>query len=190
MNVDAGFAAFLVLLTLMGAARIGELLVARRLTKQAGDRGARPQRETIFVLMVVLHALPFVLAPVEVIVRDPPFRPWLFAACSLALLGLALLRVWTLRTLGAMWNVRIVAPAAVVVEGPYKLVRHPNYAIVIAELFVLPLAHGCFVTCAVLSSLNALVLFFRIRAEEKVLFALPGYAEAMGPKKRFVPGLF
>lgn len=188
--MDAGFIAFLILLTLMGAARVGELLVARRLTKQAGERGARPQREPIFVVMVVLHVLPFVLAPLEVIVRDPPFYPALFAVCAGLLFVLALLRVWTLRTLGDMWNVRIVEPAAVVVEGPYKLIRHPNYAIVIAELFVLPLAHTCVITCAVLTILNAVVLAVRIPAEEKVLFGLPGYADKMGPKKRFVPGLF
>ena len=54
----------------------------------------------------------------------------------------------------------------------------------------MPLAHGCFLTMGVLTSLNALVLFVRIRAEEKVLFSLPGYAEAMGGKKRFIPGVF
>ncbi len=188
--MDTGFVAFLILLTLMGAARIGELLVAKRLTKQAGERGARPQREPIFVVMVLLHVLPFVLAPLEVILRDPPFVPALFAVCATLLLLLALARVWTLRTLGAMWNVRIVEPATVVVEGPYKLIRHPNYAIVIAELFVLPLAHGCVVTCAVLTTLNAIVLAVRIPAEEKVLFGLPGYAEKMGSKKRFIPGVF
>lgn len=188
--MDRGFVAFLILLTAMGAARIAELLVAKRLTKQASERGAKPQREPIFVVMVLLHVLPFVLAPLEVIVRDPPFVPVVFGVCCVVLVVLALLRVWTLRTLGAMWNVRIVEPAAVVVAGPYKLIRHPNYAIVIAELFVLPLAHGCWMTCLVLTTLNAIVLAVRIPAEEKVLFALPGYAEAMGAKKRFIPGLF
>ncbi len=189
-SLDRGFVAFLILLTLMGAARVGELLVARRLTKQAGARGAVPKKEPAFVAMVLLHVLPFVLCPLEVIVREPPFRLALFVACAAALVVLAGLRVWTLRTLGAMWNVRIVEPAAVVVAGPYRFIRHPNYAVVIAELFILPLAHGCVVTCVVLSTLNGLVLFSRIRSEERVLFGLPGYAEKMGPKKRFIPGLF
>lgn len=188
--MDTGFIAFLILLSLMAAARVGELLVARRLTRQANERGAKPKREAAFVVMVVLHVLPFVLGPLEVILLDPPFRPWLFVVCAAALVVLFGLRFWTLRTLGAMWNVRIVEPATVVVAGPYRFIRHPNYAIVIAELFVMPLAHGCIVTCAVLSALNAAVLFSRIRTEEKVLFALPGYAEAMGAKKRFIPGLF
>lgn len=189
-TADVGFIAFLVLLILMAAARVAELLVARRLTRRAGGRGAAPKREPIFVLMVVLHTLPFVLCPLEVIVFERPFSWPLFAVSSTALLLLAIARVWTLRTLGDMWNVRIVEPATVVVQGPYRFIRHPNYAVVIAELVFLPLAHGCWFTLAFLTGLNALVLFFRIRTEEQVLFTIPGYAEKMGPKKRFIPGLF
>lgn len=182
--------AFLVVLALMGAARIAELLVARRLTAQAGARGERPRREPIFVVMVVLHALPFALAPLEVILLERPFVPALFVACTAALALLALGRVWTLQTLGARWNVRIVKPDAVVVTGPYRFIRHPNYAIVIAELALLPLVHSAWLTCIALSTLNAFVLWRRIPAEERVLFEVPGYREAMASKKRFVPGLF
>lgn len=187
MLTEHGFLAFLVVLALMGAARVAELLVARRLTAQASSRGEQPKREPVFVLMVVLHALPFVLAPLEVIAFDRAFSLPLFVACTIGLLLLAGARVWTLRTLGAMWNVRIVRPAHVVVAGPYRFVRHPNYAIVIAELFLLPLVHGAWLTCIVVSALNAFVLSRRIPAEEEVLFSLPGYAEAMGSKPRFIP---
>lgn len=182
-----GLVAFLVVLGLVGAARVAELLVARRLTGRARERGARPEREPIFVVMVVLHALPFALAPLEVILLERPFVPGLFVGGTLALVLLAGLRVWTLRTLGARWNVRIVKPDAVVATGPYRFVRHPNYAIVIAELLVLPLLHTAWLTCVVVSALNAFVLSRRIPAEERVLFSLPGYAEVMGSKRRFLP---
>jgi methyltransferase len=184
------FEAFLVVLALMGAARVAELLVAKRLMAQARARGANPGRESIFVVMVALHVLPFVLAPLEVTALERPFVPALFIGCTLALALLAVGRVWTLRTLGRRWNVRIVPPDAVVVHGPYRWVRHPNYAIVIAELFVLPLVHTAWLTSVALSLLNAFVLSQRIPAEERVLLAVPGYREAMGAKKRFVPGLF
>ena len=139
--------------------------------------------------MVVLHTLPFVLAPLEVIVLERPFVLAQFVIATVALALLAAARVWTLRTLGAMWNVRIVRPAHVVTAGPYRFIRHPNYAIVIAELFVLPLVHGAWLTCVVLSVLNALVLSRRIPAEERVLLELPGYAEQMAHKPRFIPAL-
>jgi methyltransferase len=184
-----GYIAFLVVMALMAAARIAELLVAKRLTAQAKQRGEKPQREPIFVVMVVLHTLPFFLGPVEVALFDRPFIPALFLVSTGALAVLAVLRVWTLRTLGARWNVRIVKPDAVVAEGPYRFIRHPNYAIVIAELFFMPLVHTAWLTCVVLSLLNAFVLSRRIPAEEKVLFSLPGYAEVMGKKARFIPGL-
>ncbi len=161
--------------------------MARRRTQAARARGEAPQAEPVFALMVVLHVLPFVLAPVEVIALDRPFRPVLFAVCALALAGLGVLRVWTLRTLGARWNVRIVKPDAVVDDGPYRFIRHPNYAVVIGELFFLPLAHGAWITCLVVGALNAWVLSRRIPAEEEVLRSLPGYAERMGKKPRFLP---
>jgi methyltransferase len=185
-----GFIAFLILLSAMAVARVVELGVARRLTAQARARGETPKREPIFVLMVILHVLPFVLCPLEVVLLERPFSTPLFVASSAALVLLAMGRVWTLRTLGAMWNVRIVRPDTVIVAGPYRYIRHPNYTVVILELVFLPLAHGCLWTLAVLTALNALVLFFRIRSEEAVLFALPGYGEAMGKKKRFIPGVF
>lgn len=187
---DVGFIALLLLLVVMGAARVAELLVARRLTAKAADRGEAPQREPVFIVMVILHVLPFVLCPLEVVLFDRPFRPTLFIVSTIALVALGCARIWTLKTLGEMWNVRIVAPSAVVVSGPYRYIRHPNYAIVIAELVFLPLAHGCWITLVIVSTLNALVLWSRIGAEEKVLFSRPGYAEAMGNKQRFIPGVF
>lgn len=187
---DVGFMALLLLLVIMGAARIAELLVAKRLTAKAADRGEAPKREPMFIVMVILHVLPFVLCPLEVVVFDRPFRPTLFIVSTIALVLLGLARVWTLKTLGEMWNVRIVAPSAVVVSGPYRFIRHPNYAIVITELVFLPLAHGCWITLGIVTTLNAIVLWSRIGDEEKVLFSRPGYAEAMGHKKRFIPGIF
>jgi methyltransferase len=181
---------YILMLVVMAMARIIELLVAKRLTARAATRGAAPKPEPVFVVMVVLHILPFVLGPAEYWWRRPHIPGPLLAGSCAALLVLLGLRVWTLSTLGTRWNVRIVEPDAVVVAGPYRFIRHPNYAIVIAELFFMPLAGACFFTLVVVSTLNALVLFSRIRAEERVLFALPGYAEKMGPKKRFIPGVF
>jgi methyltransferase len=184
---EPGTIAFLVLLSVMAMARVVELFWAKRLTSTAKQRGAAPKREPVFVVMVLLHVLVFVLPVVELWVRRPAFVPALFAVSVIALSVLMVCRVWTLRTLGAMWNVRIVEPSRVVVAGPYRFIRHPNYAVVIAELFFIPLGHGCFVSVAIVTLLNAWVLSRRIPAEEAVLFSLPGYAEQMGKKPRFLP---
>jgi methyltransferase len=81
------------------------------------------------------------------------------------------LRLWVLATLGPRWTTRIIVlPGAPLVrEGPYRFVSHPNYVIVAAEIFVLPLCFGLVWYGIVFSVLNALVLWIRIRAEEAAL---------------------
>ena len=184
-----GFHFFLAVLAVMGAARVAELGLARRYSRRAGERGEAVQPEPIFPFMVLLHTLPFWMGPLEVVVLRRPFLPWLAALSSAALVGAAAVRIWTLITLGQMWNVRLVRPSRVVSTGPYAFVRHPNYAIVIVELLFLPLVHTAVVTAATVTVLDALVLWRRISAEEAMLRSVPGYLEAMGGKPRIVPRL-
>ena len=53
--------------------------------------------------------------------------------------------------------------------GPYRFLSHPNYAIVAAEIFVLPMAFGLTAIAVVFSVLNAAVLAVRIRVENAAL---------------------
>lgn len=179
--------AFFALLAIVGLLRIAELVVSKRHSAKADTRGEQPRPELAFVFMVVLHTVPFWLAPLEVLFLDRPFVPLLAAVSVVALTFAGVLRFWTLKTLGASWNVRIVKPGTVVSDGPYRFIRHPNYLVVITELLFLPLFHGAWITALVLTVGNALVLWRRIPAEERVLLEVPGYAEAMGGKPRFVP---
>jgi methyltransferase len=65
-----------------------------------------------------------------------------------------------------------VLPGAPLVEGgPFRFLRHPNYAVVTAEIAVLPLAFGLWEIALVFTLLNAAALAIRIRAEEKALGA-------------------
>ena len=109
----------------------------------------------------------------------------------LTLLGLCLAgRVWVWRSLGEQWNVQIVVSARPVVDtGPYRYVRHPNYTIVIIEMFALPLVHSAYLTALVFSALNVGILWQRVRYEEGALSARPEYVAKMGAKPRFLPAL-
>jgi methyltransferase len=181
---------FAAVLALMGVARVAELVIARRYAARAAQRGEAPKPEPIFRVMVLLHTVPFWAAPLEVLVLGRELVPAVAVACAVTLVVAGALRVWTLRTLGSSWNVRIVRPAAVVTTGPYRFIRHPNYLVVVLELVALPLFHSAWLTCAVVTALNAFVLARRIPAEERVLSSVPGYDAAMTGKRRFVPGLF
>ena len=58
-----------------------------------------------------------------------------------------------------------------IVRGPYRFLRHPNYVVVAGEIAVLPLMLGLFWIAAIFTVLNAAVLFIRIRAENRALDA-------------------
>ena len=84
---------------------------------------------------------------------------------------LQVLRVWTLRTLGARWTTRIIVVPGetLVARGPYRFVDHPNYVVVVGEIAVLPLVFGLWWVAVVFTLLNAAMLCWRsgIRAGER-----------------------
>lgn len=182
-------AAFALLLAVVGLVRLGELVVsARRLRGRPDGCVAEPG---LWPLMVLLHTAS-VFGPVaEVVALDRPFSPALAAGAALVLVAATALRVWTLRTIGRSWNVRVVMPeeGAVATSGPYAWIRHPNYLVVVLELAALPLLHGAWVSSLGLTVLNGLVLARRIRTEEATLGASPAWSAAMAGKARLVPGL-
>ena len=77
-----------------------------------------------------------------------------------------------------------------VTSGPYRYVRHPNYLAVALEFLALPMAGGAWLSALALSALNAMVLWDRIRDEERLLAAVGGYEEAFRGRARFIPRVF
>jgi methyltransferase len=152
------FVAFLVI------QRLTELLIARRNTRMLLSAGAREVGAGHYPLIVALH-----VAWLIAIAAGAPGQsieaPWLAAFAVLQIL-----RIWVLATLGRRWTTRIiVTDEPLVARGPFRLVRHPNYVIVVAEIFVAPMVLGLVWVAVVFSVLNALVLTVRIRAEESAL---------------------
>jgi methyltransferase len=92
----------------------------------------------------------------------------------LALAGFVVLqglRVWILASLGRRWTTRIVVlpDEPLVTSGPYRYFSHPNYAVVIGEIALLPLMLHLPMLALIFSVLNAAVLTIRIRSEARVL---------------------
>jgi methyltransferase len=179
---------FVGLTAVMAAQRLGELALSRRRERELV--GGRQAAARSYPLMVAVHTALLTLPVVEVAaLRRRPRAPLVWVG----VLGAAtLLRRWSIRTLGASWNARAVVPSDLrpVAEGPYRLVRHPNYVAVALEFLALPLAGGAWLSALGLSALNALVLFDRIREEERLLATVPGYEQTLGGKARFIPGIF
>ena len=190
--MDLSVIAFLLLLIAVGAMRLVELRVSGNHQRQLISQGAAKVKEPNFRWMVALHTVVLIAAGLEVLLLKRPFIPVLAAVMFALFLAANGVRWWVIRTLGEHWNVQVMDSTrlGVITSGPFRFVRHPNYAAVFTEMFALPLIHTAWVTALVGSLLDVVVLARRLSTEERVLFANADYRAAMGGKPRFLPGLF
>jgi methyltransferase len=63
----------------------------------------------------------------------------------------------------------VLPDAPLIVSGPYRFLRHPNYLIVIAEIAVLPLAFGAVPIATVFSAGNLALIARRIAIDNQAL---------------------
>lgn len=91
----------------------------------------------------------------------------LLAVCAVLQAG----RLWVILSLGDRWTTKIIVVPGepLVTAGPYRFLRHPNYAIVMAEIVVWPLMFGQPLFAAIFALINGAILLVRIRAEERAL---------------------
>jgi len=190
--MDISVIAYLALLVAVAALRLVELRISKQHQREMLGRGAAKVDEPRFRWMVALHTLVLVGAAVEVVFLHRPFMPILAAVMFVIFLAANAVRWWVIRTLGEHWNVQVVDSTrlGVVTSGPFRFVRHPNYAAVFAEMIALPLIHTAWITALVGTVAHIVVLSQRLSTEERVLFANPDYRAAMSGKPRFLPGLF
>jgi protein-S-isoprenylcysteine O-methyltransferase Ste14 len=109
---------------------------------------------------------------------------------ALGLLSVALM-VWVQRALGANFDVtlHLRAEHTLVMDGPYRWVRHPMYSVLfLFELAVLLLSANWFVGGVPLVAL-ALIVATRVRREEQVMLTTFGetYRRYMQRTGRFLP---
>ena len=190
--MDISVIAFLGLLLAVGLLRIFELRVSSRHQQQMIAGGATKVKEPGFRWIVLLHTALLIGAALEVVLLHRPFIPALSAVMLIIFLSANGLRLWVVRTMGKHWNVQVMNSTGlgVVTSGPFRFVRHPNYAAVFLEILALPLIHAAWITAILGGIAYAVSISQRIALEENVLFANPEYRAAMAGKPRFVPGLF
>jgi len=190
--MDLSVVAYLALLLAVVALCIDELKISRRHQQQLVSCGAEKVSEPRFRWMVALHAVVLLGAALEVLLLKRPFLPILAGVAFAVFLAANIVRWWVIRTLGDHWNVQVMDSTrlGVVTSGPFRFVRHPNYAAVFAEMLALPLIHTAWITALAGSLAHMAVLAQRLSTEEAVLFANPDYRAAMTGKPRFLPGLF
>ena len=155
------------ILALVTLQRAAELVVSSRNTSKLRACGAFEVAPRHYPFVVAVHAA--WLISLWIFGHDQPLN----AVALLLYIALQGLRLWVMWTLGARWTTRIIILPGepLVAAGPYRLLPHPNYAVVAGEIAILPLALGLPWLAALFTVLNATVLFIRIRAENRALAA-------------------
>lgn len=153
------------LLSFVTLQRLAELVHSRRNTIRLLAWGAQEVAPEQYMYMVALHGT--WLLGLWLLAPEQPIAAFWFAVFAVAQIA----RLWVLATLKTRWTTRIIVlpGAPLIATGPYRYLRHPNYAIVVVEIAALPLAFGLSAYAISFSILNAIVLIMRIKAENVAL---------------------
>jgi methyltransferase len=159
---------FIIFISAIILLRLTEVLVARRNEKWMLQQGAVVYGASHYPYMILLHTLFFVSLLVEYWYRQP-----MHYSSTLIIIYILLLfiKLWVVSSLGKYWNTKIIRipNTKLVNKGPYRYIKHPNYIIVVAEIVLIPLCFHLYFTAICFSILNAIMLYVRIRVENKTL---------------------
>jgi len=179
LGVDSRVA-FTVLIAAIALQRLWELGVSNRHLRALRARGAYEIGAAHYPWMVALHAAFLISCPAEVWLLRRPWRPEIATVAMAVLVAALVLRWWVLSTLGDRWTTRVmVLPGEKLInDGPYRWLRHPNYSVVVLEILAIPMLHCAWLTAAVFSAANLLVLRARIGVEDAALGRVGGRGAA------------
>jgi methyltransferase len=160
--------AAILILAFVTLQRLGELMLSQRNGRRLMARGGHEVGAGHYPLIVAVHA-----GWLLTLWWTAPGRPISWTLIALfALLQVA--RFWILASLRERWTTRIIVlpDAPLVQRGPFRWIRHPNYAVVVGEIAVLPLAFGLHGVAILFTLLNLAVLAIRISVEDRALASL------------------
>ena len=155
------------LLAYVTAQRLAELCWARRNETRLLAAGGTEHGQSHLWVMILVHAA--WLAGLWLLAHGRAVEPSFLALFMV----LQFARFWVLLTLGRRWTIRVITVPGehLVARGPYRFLRHPNYAVVVGEIAVVPLALGLPIYALVFTILNLAVLAIRISAENAAVAA-------------------
>lgn len=159
---------------------LGELWLSKRNERELLARGAIEPPDPVYASMRWQYPFVFLLMAAEGMLRSAGIDWWLIDTRPLgwwtwlgaAVFGLGKgLKYWAITTLGERWTYRVlVLPGApLVAGGPYRWMRHPNYAGVVGELIGMMLLTSAWTMGPVALLMFGTLLQRRIAAENRAL---------------------
>jgi methyltransferase len=144
---------------------------SQRNTQRLFEQGAHEEGREYYPVVAAAH-LCWVASLAFLIPGNAPVH------IPLLILFLALqpLRYWIIATLGRYWTHRIITlpGAPIVTQGPYRFVRHPNYALTLAETLLLPVAFGQPALGVIFTAIWGAVLHYKILLEDQAIVTRRG----------------
>lgn len=167
------FAVSLVSLAAVLVMMLGELRHSRANERRLLRMGAVRPPDPVYPAMQWAYPGVFVAMAIEGALGDRGPGAWT-AAGGVLLIAAKALKYWAIAALGPRWTYRVlVLPGQpLVTSGPYRLMRHPNYAAVLGELVGMALLVAAPWTGVGGTLLFGALLRGRITAEEKAGGAL------------------
>ena len=166
-----------------------ETWISARNSRALLQRGAVEIGPMLLPVMALLYATMYFGSLAEYLwISKPVSIPWILVFALLFCLA-KFLKFWAIASLGPYWTMRvlIMPESAVVTNGPYRWIRHPNYVAVLMEIAAITLIGKSFFTFIVVIVLFSVTLVFRIQQEETALKKYTDYSGRMGIRRRFLP---
>ena len=167
---------------------IGSYIIPR--LRQKGEVKTRSDRGSRIVIWVGMFIAIFISDYFATVGITPIPEPFFYVGLSLMVIGI-LFRQWAIWVLGRFFStkVRIVSDHRIVMEGPYRYLRHPSYTGTLMILLGLGLASRTWLGTVIILALFSLVIGYRINVEENALKAEFGkeYIEYAKKTKRLFP---
>ncbi|QYO67395.1 isoprenylcysteine carboxyl methyltransferase family protein [Leptolyngbya sp. 7M] len=179
---------FLIIILLVLLQRLWELRISKANEIYLLHHGGQVRGSNNLKLVKFLQLGWFAAMILEVWWSNRPLIPLLASLALLLLMTGQLLRYGSMKALGHRWTLPLITlpGVAAVDSGVYRFLRHPNWLGVILEIAALPLVHNAWITAALFSFINALLMVDRVRQEEQTLSRDSDYERLMGGRPRFL----
>ena len=149
---------------------LAELWLSMSNERELRAKGAIHANDPVFAVMRLAYPGVFVAMAVEGAIAGVQPDPMVFTGVALMCAAKAL-KFWAIASLGTRWTYKVlVIPALpLVITGPYRWIRHPNYVAVVGELIAMALMTHARVTGPLGTLFFGWLLWRRITAEEQAM---------------------
>ena len=127
--------------------------------------------------MMMLHSCWFICTGLEFYFFGKALEGLLLYVGVVILTFTQYIRYLTMKYLGTYWVPYPVAFSGqkIIKTGPYRLMKHPNYLVVIMEVALVPLMGRAYFSAGVFSLLNLIFLKRRVELEERALAGVESF---------------